>query len=74
MVEAFKNCFGALDDLDTYRAEAIPLLREKIAQFKQLTDSAESKNETNWSKSLILSPLKIWVGIFLIKNTFTNTV
>ena len=47
MVESFKNCFGALDDLDTYRAEAIPLLREKIAQFKQLTDSAESKNETN---------------------------
>lgn len=41
MVEAFENCFGALDDLDTYRAEAIPLLRERIAQFKQLTDSAE---------------------------------
>lgn len=43
MVEAFENCFGALDDLDTYRAEAIPLLRERIEQFRQLTDSAESR-------------------------------
>lgn len=41
--EAFMNTFEAINDIDNFKENAIPLLKEKIAGFKDIYETGEQK-------------------------------